>query len=130
RLRHRSGVLWAVPDYRAHTAGVFIPNDPGLGGAPTDWQQLQWNFVGPFSVNAPEAWANVAADGAPGGHGVTIAVLDAGVAYANRGPFRRSPDFSRYTFVKGYDFVAKNPHPNDRNGHGTFVAGTIAEDTN
>jgi serine protease len=110
--------------------GSFIPNDEGAGHAPGAWEQLQWNFVGPFSVNAPEAWANVAADGAPGGQGVTVAVLDTGVAYANRGPFRRSPDFSRYTFVRGYDFVAKNPYPNDRNGHGTFVAGTIAEETN
>ena len=91
---------------------------------------MQWNFVGQFGVNAPEAWANLAADGAPGGGGVTVAVLDTGVAYANRGPFRRSPDFSRYTFVRGYDFVDHNPYPNDRNGHGTFVAGTIAEDTN
>ena len=129
-LRGRRDVLWAVPDYRAHAAGVFIPNDPGIGGAPTDWEQLQWNFVGPFGVNAPEAWANVAADGAPGGRGVIVAVLDTGVAYANRGRFRRSPDFSRYEFVKGYDFVAHNPHPNDHNGHGTFVASTIAESTN
>jgi serine protease len=128
-LRAQHDVAWAVPDYRAHMTGSFIPDDEGAGHAAGDWQQLQWNFVGPFSVNAPEAWANVAADGAPGGHGVTVAVLDTGVAYANRGPFRRSPDFSRYTFVKGYDFVAKNPYPNDRNGHGTFVAGTIAEDT-
>ena len=81
-------------------------------------------------MNAPEAWANVAADGHPGGEGVTVAVLDTGVAYANRGPFRRSPDFSRYEFVQGYDFVDKNPYPNDRNGHGTFVAATIAEETN
>ena len=65
----------------------------------------------------------------PGGQGVTVAVLDTGVAYANRGPFRRSPDFSRYTFVQGYDFVANDPYPNDRNGHGTFVAATIAEAT-
>ena len=100
-----------------------IPDDEGTGHEPGGWQQLQWNFVGPFGVNAPEAWANVAADGAPGGQGVIVAVLDTGVAYANRGRFRRSPDFSRYTFVKGYDFVAKDPYPNDRNGHGTFVAG-------
>jgi serine protease len=81
-------------------------------------------------VNAPEAWSNVAADGAPGGRGVTVAVLDTGVAYANRGRFRRSPDFSRYEFVRGYDFIAHNPYPNDHNGHGTFVASTIAESTN
>jgi len=130
RLRAQPGVAWAVPDYRAHVAGGLIPNDEGSGHQPGDWQELQWNFVGEFGVDAPEAWANVAADGAPGGEGVTVAVLDTGVAYANRGPFRRSPDFGRYTFVKGYDFVAKNPYPNDRNGHGTFVASTIAEATN
>jgi serine protease len=130
RLRGRRDVLWAVPNYRAHASGEFIPNDPGLGGAPTDWEKLQWNFVGTFGVNAPEAWANVAADGAPGGRGVVVAVLDTGVAYANRGRFRRSPDFGRFEFVRGYDFVARNSYPNDRNGHGTFVAGTIAESTN
>jgi serine protease len=130
RLRGQRDVVWAVPNYVAHVAGSFIPNDPGIGGAPGDWQQLQWNFDGKFGVNTPEAWANVAADGAPGGQGVIVAVLDTGVAYANRGPFRISPDFSRYTFVQGYDFVAHNRFPNDRNGHGTFVAGTIAEATN
>jgi serine protease len=129
RLRREHGVEWAVPDYLAHASGGLIPNDQGTSAEPGGWQQLQWNFVGQFGVGAPEAWANVAADGAPGGKGVTIAVLDTGVAYANRGPFRRSPDFSRYSFVQGYDFVAKNRFPNDRNGHGTFVAATIAEAT-
>ncbi len=67
----------------------------------------------------------------PGGRGVTVAVLDTGVAYANRGPFRRSPDFEHLcSSSAGYDFVAHNPFPNDRNGHGTFVASTIAEATN
>jgi serine protease len=130
RLRHERGVVWAVPDYRAHAAGDFIPDDRGAGSTPGGWQQVQWNFAGPSSVNAPEAWANLAADGAPGGQGVTVAVLDTGVAYANRGPFRRSPDFSRFQFVAGYDFISRNGFPNDRNGHGTFVAGTIAEATN
>jgi serine protease len=130
RLRAQPGVAWAVPDYRASVAGELIPDDEGTSHQPEGWEELQWNFVGTFGVNAPEAWANVAADGAPGGKGVIVAVLDTGVAYANRGRFRRSPDFGRYTFVKGYDFVAKNPYPNDRNGHGTFVASTIAEATN
>ncbi len=130
RLRGRRDVAWAEPDYVAHVAEGLIPNDEGTGHAPGDWQELQWNFAGPFGVNAPEAWANVAADGAPGGKGVIVAVLDTGVAYANRGPFRRSPDLSRYGFVQGYDFIAHNRYPNDRNGHGTFVASTVAEATN
>ncbi len=130
RLRGARGVRWAVPDYVAHASGTVIPNDEGLTHLAGGWQQLQWNFFGDFSVNAPQAWANVAADGRPGGSGVTVAVLDTGVAYANRGPFRRSPDFGRFQFVRGYDFVAHNAHPNDRNGHGTFVAATIAEQTN
>jgi serine protease len=129
-LRRTRGVAWAVPDYLAHAAGQVIPNDPGVSHTPGGWREVQWNFAGPFGVNAPEAWANVAADGAPGGHGVTVAVLDTGVAYANRRPFRRSPDFIAGEFVRGYDFVARNPFPNDRNGHGTFVASTIAEATN
>jgi serine protease len=69
-------------------------------------------------------------DHAPGGRGVVVAVLDTGVAYTNRGHFRISPDFYPYQFVAGYDFVAHNRFPNDRNGHGTDVAGTIAEATN
>ncbi len=130
RLRGRRDIAWAVPDYRARTAGGLIPNDRGAGAAPGDWQQLQWNFVGPFGVNAPQAWANAAAAGAPGGKGVIVAVLDTGVAYATRGRFVRSPDFSRFGFVGGYDFIAHNRFPDDRNGHGTFVAGEIAEATN
>jgi serine protease len=130
RLRRMPNVAWAVPDYVARAAGQLIPNDPGTSHTPGGWRDLQWNFGGEFGVGAPEAWANVAADGAPGGHGVTVAVLDTGVAYANRGPFRRSPDFTAHQFVRGFDFVAGNAFPNDRNGHGTFVASTIAEATN
>jgi serine protease len=131
RLRRRRGVLWAVPDYIAHAAAAeFIPNDPGASHLAGGWSLLQWNFAGPFGVSAPEAWANLIAGGAPGGRGVTVAVLDTGVAYENRGPFVRSPDFEASQFAKGYDFVAGSKHPDDRNGHGTFVAGAIAEATN
>lgn len=129
-LRKQKDVIWAAPDYKARAAGGLIPNDTGSAGVLGGWQQLQWNFSGAFGVGAPEAWANVAAEGAPGGRGVIVAMLDTGVAYANRGRYRRSPDFSRYGFVQGYDFVDHDPYPNDHNGHGTFVAGTVAEATN
>jgi serine protease len=130
RLRREPDVRWAVPDYVAHATAVSIPDDPGTTHTPGEWQQLQWNFSGTFGIDAPQAWANVAADGAPGGSKVVVAVLDTGIAYANRGRYRRSPDFSKYSFVQGYDFIKRTAYANDHNGHGTFVAGTIAEATN
>jgi serine protease len=130
RLRREPGVRWAVPDYVAHATAVSIPNDPGTTDTPGDWQQLQWNFSGAYGIDAPQAWANVQADGAPGGSKAIVAVLDTGVAYANRGKYRRSPDFNKFSFVQGYDFIARTHYANDHNGHGTFVAGTIAESTN
>src|SRR4051794_9337337 len=129
RLRRRRDVRWAVPDFVAHSSGTFIPDDLGAGATPGGWQEAQWNLAGPFGIRAPEAWSNLISDGKPGGSGVTVAVLDTGVAYANRGRFRRSPDFGRFQFVRGYDFVGHDAYPNDRNGHGTFVAGVIAEET-
>jgi serine protease len=130
RLRRQRGIAWAVPDYVAHATSTMIPNDPGTSHTAGGWRALQWSFDGQFGVRAPEAWANAAASGSPAGSKVLIAVLDTGVAYANRGAFRRSPDFSKYTFVQGYDFISRTPYANDRNGHGTFVTGTIAEATN
>jgi serine protease len=61
---------------------------------------------------------------------VTVAVLDTGVAYRDWQRFRASPDFAQTKFVDPYDFIAGNPFPLDREGHGTFVAGMIAESTN
>ena len=66
-LRRRPGVLSATPNYIAHAS--YIPNDPGRTGAPGGWQADQWNFVGPFGVNAPAAWDHVAEAGRPGATG-------------------------------------------------------------
>ena len=128
RLRARPGVDWAVPNYVAHAAQEFVPNDPGRDGS--GWQSMQWNFLPGIGVNALGAWQNLIRAGRGGGKGVVVAVLDSGVAYENRGRFRRSPDFTANQFVPGYDFVANDTHPDDELGHGTFVAGTIAEKTN
>ena len=91
---------------------------------------MQWNFLPTVGVDAPEAWGNLLADRHPGGRGVAIAILDTGVAYRDWRQFKQSPDFKGTHFVQPYDFVAGDRFPLDRNGHGTFVAGTVAEATN
>ena len=130
RLRTVPGVAYAVPNYVAHIAGSWIPNDPGRTRQRGGWQKTQWNFLAGAGVNAPAAWANLRVDGRPGGRGVVVALLDTGVAYRSWGSYVESPDFKGAHFVHPYDFVANNAFPLDREGHGTFVAGEIAEATN
>jgi serine protease len=91
----------------------MVPNDPMFG--------KQWSFV---MVDAPAAWDS--ADGS----GVTVAVIDTGVAFENHQKFRQVEDLKDTTFVQGYDFVDDDDHANDDHGHGTHVAGTIAQSTN
>ncbi len=116
--------LWARAAYN--------PNDSGLAVAAADggWARTQWELTGPFGINAAQAWSQASKLGGSGGRGVTIAVLDSGIAYADRGPYRRSPDLASARFVRGYDFVDDDPYPNDEYGHGTFVASTIAATAN
>ena len=129
KLRRTPGIAFAAPNPIAHASQVPLPNDPGIHGYPGGLPALQWNFYGAFGVNALDAWTNLAGS-APGGRGVRIAVLDTGVAYRDLGRFHRSPDFAGTKFVAPYDFVDRTRFPVDRNGHGTHVAGTIAEATN
>jgi serine protease len=149
RLRSDPRVAYAAPNYIATASATppELPNDPGALGATTavagGWVTKQWSFlpwqgpatealpVSPGGIDVVGAWANLADAGRPGGEGVTVAVLDTGVAYRGfRGRFRRSPDFAARQFVPGRDFVDGDRLPLDRNGHGTHVAGTIAEKTN
>jgi serine protease len=82
-----------------------VPNDP-------DYSK-QWNFR---SINLEGAWNNAK------GNGATVAVIDTGISQV--------PDLKATKFVKGYDFVNDRADAADDNGHGTHVAGTIAQSTN
>jgi serine protease len=153
-LRRNPAVAYAEPDYVATASAspatpFALPDDPGtLDGASEaaasagDWAFKQWNFlpwegaatahlpVSPGGIDAVDAWRKLEEVGRPGAEGVTVAVLDTGIAYRDLGHrFLRSPDFAAGQFVKGHDFIDDDGVPLDENGHGTHVAGTIAEKT-
>ena len=118
----RGDVEYAEPNFIAHT--FLVPNDT--------YYMLQWNFDNSVygGVHAESAWDLST------GSGVTVAVIDTGIAYEDyRYPkskkrFYKAPDLAGTCFVAGYDFVSNDTHPNDDNSHGTHVAGTVAQTTN
>jgi serine protease len=152
-LSRSPDVAYAAPNYIATASAKAIlpasgiPNDPGpldvTPGEPGGWVSMQWNFLpwegpgtpllptSPGGIDAISAWKNLTDASRPGAQGIRVAVLDTGIAYRAKGTrFRRSPDFTAKQFTAGYDFVANDRVPLDENGHGTHVAGTIAEKTN
>jgi serine protease len=74
--------------------------------------RYQWHLA---QVGLPAAWRLGQGDG------VIVAVIDTGVS--------RVPDLAETTFVPGYNFVDDTDKAADDHGHGTHVAGTIAQST-
>ena len=113
----RAGVEYA--ELNGIVTGAYTPNDPLY----TDPDEYQWNFD---AINMSGAW-----DINQGGSSSTvIAVIDSGIAYEDYRNYKIAPDLVGTNFVPGYDFVNNDTHPNDDNGHGTHVTGTIAQATN
>lgn len=102
------------------------PND-AVSGVP--WSALQWNFAGTWGVGSTIAWKQLRQRGHGPGRGVRVAVIDSGIAYRNRGRYRRSPDLPPSQVLPGYDYVDGDRFPDDLSGHGTHVASTIAAAT-
>jgi len=127
-LSKRGDVETAEPDYQVKLIDPvgkreqLSSNEPNWEGYPNDPQyKYQWHMR---QIHMPDAWK--LADGG----GVIVAVIDTGVAYASTGDFHLVPDLDGVTFVKPYDFVHNRPLAADDHGHGTHVAGTIAQVTN
>ncbi len=77
----------------------------------------QWNFP---PIQAPAAWDMTS------GAGVTVAVVDSGIS-------KGGEDLDCRTFVHDYNALTNTSGPGvaeDDDGHGTHVAGTIAQCTN
>jgi serine protease len=91
--------------YKIDFIGDTKPNDPMYG--------KQWNLR---AINIEKAWTRTK------GKGVTVAVIDTGVS--------KVEDLQNTEFVEGYNFVDNNTDTRDDQGHGTHVAGTIAQSTN
>lgn len=126
------------PNYRYRADRT--PNDPLF--------PYQWNLQ---QVSVPQAWDLDTTPPVNGGDpSVVVAVLDTGAAFesftdpnpatcynggapatcvAAGAVYGKAPDLVSTTFVTGFDFVNNDAHPNDDNGHGTHVTGTIAEST-
>lgn len=101
----------AYPDLRKPKRG-WTPND--------EMYPRQWNFQ---MVGAERAWKRTR------GAGIVVAVIDTGVA-AGPTKGKKARDFEKTEFVPGYNFINGDEDAYDGHGHGTHVAGTIAESTN
>src|SRR6476646_9494477 len=75
--------------------------------------KYQWHMR---QLGMPDAWKRGT------GKGVVVAVIDTGVTKVG--------DLAETKFVPGYNFLANNANAADDHGHGTHVAGTIAQSTN
>jgi len=120
RSKKVPGIRHSEPVHKCNACS--LPND--------QWYWLQWYL--PY-IGFEDAW-NLFLHSADFATPAVIAVLDTGVAYENyqdnKYQYQRAPDFGDIVFVEGYDAVNDDYHPNDDNGHGTFVCGVIAQSTN
>jgi subtilisin family serine protease len=120
-LARDPAVLYAEPNYVYRTS--LTPNDPGF---PDTW--------GLTAISAPAAW-----DTTTGSPSVTVAVVDTGMSagHPDLAPnLWTNPDETangadddgngKIDDLHGWDFVTPgDANPDDDNGHGTHVAGTI-----
>ena len=109
--------IYSIPESQDSRVNVSIGKEASpiqTSQAPNDpMYSQQWNL---HSINVESSWQDTK------GKGATVAVIDTGISEV--------PDLKETSFAKGYDFVNDREDARDDNGHGTHVAGTIAQSTN
>lgn len=105
--------LYQVPSGDTVPTAFPAEASPTLKGPNDPYYSRQWNL---HKLGVETAWDETK------GSGVTVAVIDTGISHV--------PDLKDTKFVPGYDFVNNRVEADDDNGHGTHVAGTIAQSTN
>ena len=109
--------IYSIPESQDSRVNVSIGKEASpiqASQAPNDpMYSQQWNL---HSINVESSWQDTK------GKGATVAVIDTGISEV--------PDLKETSFAKGYDFVNDREDARDDNGHGTHVAGTIAQSTN
>ena len=116
RLERRRDVLYAEPNHLRQARGsVDDRYFPYLWGLHNTGQAVRGTAGTPDAdIDAPEAW-----DVATGDPAQPVAVVDSGIAAGH-------PDLATQIAPGGRDFVEDDDTPQDEDGHGTHVAGTIA----
>jgi serine protease len=131
-------VLTLAPGQEPQSAALRLKGDRRVRFAELDGQvrstalatdpyfsPYQWNLSDTgFGIRVPSAWDRTA------GNGVTVAIVDTGIAYEEYESFKRVPELTTASFTEGWDFINNDAHPNDDNGHGTHVAAIVAGGTN
>jgi serine protease len=101
-LRRRPDVHFAEPVVRVEA--LWVPDDPQFA--------QQWHLK---AAGAPAAWDSAR------GAGVTVAIIDTGIAPVD--------DLDPARLLKGHNFLTGGEGAADDHGHGTHVAGTVAQTT-
>ncbi len=105
QIRKEKGVVSA--ERNAYAYAFAVPNDPYL--SPYQWHMTR--------IGMENAWDTAT------GNGVIVAIVDSGVR-------QTLEDFAGTSFMAGYDFINNDSNPTDDQGHGSHVAGTVAQTTN